>query len=71
MFDFVDHHSAARKPLQCSLHISHIRAKKRGISKKLILTIRAIMIGQQIDLVVGDLNSTAVAMQQQRQHQYY
>ena len=42
-----------------SLHISNIYAKKRGIAKKLILTIRAIMIGQQIDVVAGDFNATA------------
>ena len=42
-----------------SLHISNIYAKKRSIAKKLILTIRAIMIGQQIDLVAGDFNGTA------------
>ena len=41
------------------LHKSNIYAKKRGIAKKLILTIRAIMIGQQIDLVAGDFNGTA------------
>ena len=32
---------------------------KRCMSKKLILTIRAIMIGHQIDLVAGDFNGTA------------
>ena len=42
-----------------SLHINNIYAKKKGIAKKLILTIRAIMIGQQIDLVAGDFNGTA------------
>ena len=42
-----------------SLHISHIYVKKRGIAEKLILTIRAIMIGQQIDVVAGDFNGTA------------
>ena len=42
-----------------SLHISNVDAPKRGIAKKLILTIRAIMIGQQIDLVAGDFNGTA------------
>ena len=41
-----------------SLHFSHIYAKKRGIDKKLILTIRAIMISQQIDVVAG-FNGTA------------
>ena len=34
-------------------------AKKRGIAKKLILTIRAIMLGQHVDLVAGDFNGTA------------
>ena len=42
-----------------SLHISHIYAKKRGIVKKLILTICAIMIGHEIDVVAGDFNGTA------------
>ena len=41
-----------------SLHVSNIYAKKKGIAKKLILTIRAIMIGQQIDVVAGDFNGT-------------
>ena len=36
-------------------HLRH----KRCIAKKLILTIRAIMIGQLIDLVSGDFNRTA------------
>ena len=42
-----------------SLQISNIYAKKRGIAKKLILTIRAIMVGQQIHVVAGDFNGTA------------
>ena len=42
-----------------SLHISNIYAKKKGIAKKLILTIRAIMISQKVDLVAGDFNGTA------------
>ena len=42
-----------------SLHISKIYAKKQSIAKKLILTIRATMIGQQVDLVAGDFNETA------------
>ena len=42
-----------------SLHISNIYAKKKGIAKKLILTLRAIMISQQVDLVAGDFNGTA------------
>ena len=42
-----------------SLHISNIYAKKTGYCKKRLITIRAIMIGQQIDLVAGDFNGTA------------
>ena len=41
-----------------SLHISNIQVKKRGIAKKLILTIRAVMTGQQIDVFAGDFNGT-------------
>ena len=37
-----------------SLHISNIYAKKRGIAKKLILTIRAVMLGGRVDLVARD-----------------
>ena len=42
-----------------SLLISNISAKKKGIAKKLVLTIRAIMISQEVDLVAGDFNGTA------------
>ena len=41
------------------LHINNMYARKKGIAKKLILTIRAIMIGQQIDVVASDFNGTA------------
>ena len=41
-----------------SVHISNIYAKKKGIAKKLILTLRAIMISQEVDLVAGDFNVT-------------
>ena len=40
-----------------SLHISNIYAEKKGIAKKRILTLRAIMMSQ--DLVAGDFNGTA------------
>ena len=40
------------------LHISNIYGKKKGIAKKLILTLRAIMIPQEVDLVAGDFNGT-------------
>ena len=42
-----------------SLLIGNIYAKKKGIAKKLILTLRAIMISQEVDLVAGDFNGTA------------
>ena len=37
-----------------SLHINNNYAKKRGIEKKLLLTIRAIMLEEHVDLVAGD-----------------
>ena len=42
-----------------SLHINNIYDKKKGIAKKFILAIRAIMISQQVDVVAGDFNGTA------------
>ena len=42
-----------------SLHISNIYAKKRGIGKKLILTIRAVMLDEKVDLVAVDCNGAA------------
>ena len=42
-----------------SLHISNIYPKKRGIGKKLILTIRAVMLDEKVDLVAGDFNKAA------------
>ena len=42
-----------------SLHVSNICAKKKGIAKKLILPLRAIMISQEVDLVAGDFNGIA------------
>ena len=41
-------------------HISNIHAKKKGVAKKLILTLRAIMISQEVDSVAGDFNGTAI-----------
>ena len=32
---------------------------KRGVAKKLILTIRAVMLGEHVDLVAGDFDGTA------------
>ena len=50
----------SQKHLQFCPYILPISTpKKRRIAKKLILTIRAIMIGQRIDLVAGDFNGTA------------
>ena len=42
-----------------SLHINNVFAKKRGIAKKIIQAVRALMISQSIDLVAGDFNGAA------------
>ena len=42
-----------------SPHISNIYAKKKGIAKKLHLTLHAILISQEVDLIAGDFNGTA------------
>ena len=42
-----------------SLLVSNIYAKRKGIAKKLIQTLRANMISQEVDLVAGDFNGTA------------
>ena len=42
-----------------SLLVSNNYAKKKGIAKKLILTLRAILNSQEVDLVAGDFNGTA------------
>ena len=41
-----------------STYQQHLR-QKQSIAKKHILTIRAIMISQEVDLVAGDFNGTA------------
>ena len=38
---------------------SNIYAKKKGIAKKLIQTLRAMMMSREVDLVAGDFNGTA------------
>ena len=42
-----------------SLHINNSFAKKRGIGKKLLLTIRAIMQDEHVNLIAGDFFGTA------------
>ena len=42
-----------------SLHINNNYVKKRGIGKKLILTIRAVMLDAKVDLVAEDFNGAA------------
>ena len=42
-----------------SLHTNNVFAKKRGIAKKIIQAVRALMISQNIDLVAGDFNGAA------------
>ena len=58
--------SFSRQPLSgqkilevLSLHIGNIYAKKRGIGKKLILSIRAVMLGEHVDLVADDFQGAA------------
>ena len=46
-----------------SLQVSKIYAKN-GVGKKLIFTIRAVMLGEHVDLVAGDFQWYSVAMQQ-------
>ena len=38
-----------------SLHTNHF-VKKRGMGKKLLLTVRAVMLQQHVDMVAGDFN---------------
>ena len=40
-----------------SLHINNNNATKRGIGKKLLLTIRAVMLDELVDLVAGDFRA--------------
>ena len=42
-----------------SLHINNNYAKKRDVGKKLLLTIRAIMHDEHVNLVAGDFNGAA------------
>ena len=42
-----------------SSHINFKFAKKRGIGKKLLLTIRAVMLEEHVDLVAGDFHGAA------------
>ena len=44
-----------------SLHINNHYAKKRGIGKKLILTIRTVMLHEHVDKVADDFNGAAWA----------
>ena len=41
------------------LHVKNTYAKKRGIAKKMIQAVRALMISQDTDLVGGDFNGAA------------
>ena len=42
-----------------SLHVNNVFAQEKGIAKKIIQTVRALMISQNIDLVAGDFNGAA------------
>ena len=42
-----------------SLHINNQFAKMRGIGKKLLLTVRTVMLEEHVDFVAGDFNGAA------------
>ena len=42
-----------------SLHINNHYAKKCGIGKNLLLTVRAVKLQEQVDMVAGDINGAA------------
>ena len=42
-----------------SLHINNRFAKKRGMRKNLLLTVRTVMLQEQVDMVAGDFNRAA------------
>ena len=42
-----------------SLHINNHFAQNRGIGKKLLLTVRAVMLQEHVDMVAGDFNGAA------------
>ena len=42
-----------------SLHINNNYAQKRGIGKKLLLTIRVVMLEEHVEVVAGDFNGAA------------
>ena len=58
------HHSEGCRPTvnpfstMMSLHTNHF-VKKRGMGKKLILTVRTVMLQEHVDMVAGDFNGAA------------
>ena len=68
MLLFVDNLSAAKKH---QLHISNVYAKKRGIGKKFILAIHAVMLDENVDLVAGDFNGAAWRCDNRNKNQYH
>ena len=42
-----------------SLHINNQYAKKRAISKNLLLAVRTVMLQEQVDMVAGDFDDAA------------
>ena len=57
---FVEQQSVVRSSLLCCPCISATSTPRRkGIAKKLIQTLRALMISQEVDLVAGDFNGMA------------
>ena len=74
----LSHASFRRQPLNdqrtftvLSLHFTNDYAKKRGIGKKVILTIRAVMLEGGVDLVADDFNGVALGARQQQQFEHH
>ena len=43
---------------------------ERGVGEKLILTVRAVMLDEHVDLVAGDFNGTAWRCSNRNKHQH-
>ena len=56
---FISFHRWQKYFLVLSLRISNVNAKKKGVTKEVMLTLRAIMVSQEVDLVAGDFNGSA------------
>ena len=51
-----------------SLHINNHFAKKRGIRKNILRTVRSVMLQKQVEMVAGDFNGAAWRRQSGNEH---